>query len=97
MNLSSWAPKAGQSFDLLSSDFPEAERESVWVTSLEQLKTSISNLEESMNSTVGIINRMKEHSKSIIEEEDSKASSRLCGAMDRLMNEIDELNNRWGG
>jgi hypothetical protein len=40
---------------------------------------------------------MKEHSKSIIEEEDSKASSRLCGAMDRLMNEIDELNNRWGG
>jgi len=97
MNLSSWAPKAGQSFDLLSADFPEAERESVWVTSLEQLKASISNLEESMNSTVGIINRMKEHSKSIIEEEDSKASSRLCGAMDRLMNEIDELNNRWGG
>lgn len=97
LNLPAWAPKVGQSFDLLSDKFPKAEKESVWVTSLEQLNTSVSELEEAMASTLSIINRMKDHSKIVIEEEDSKASSRLSGAMERLMSEIDELNNRWGG
>ncbi len=97
LDLPSWAPKVGQSFDLLSDEFPKAEKESVWVTSLEQLNTSIAELEEAMQSTMSVLNRMKEHSQSVIEEEDSKASSRLSGAMDRLMGEIEELNNRWGG
>ncbi len=97
LNLPAWAPRVGQSFDLLSNKFPKAEKESVWVTSLEQLNTTMEELEEAILSTYKIVNRMKDHSKKIVEEEDSKASSRLSGAMERLMSEIDELNNRWGG
>ncbi|NCB03194.1 MAG: MBL fold metallo-hydrolase, partial [Spirochaetia bacterium] len=97
LDLSAWAPKIGQSFDLLSDEFPKAEEESVWVATLEQLHHSTSELEEAIKATMSIVNRMKAHSEEAMKEEDSKASSRISGAMDRLMSEIDELNNRWGG
>ena len=97
LGLSSWAPTIGQTFDLLSEEFPKAEKESVWVAQREKLNASLANLESTLQSTVSIIERMKEHSEEIIQEEDSKSSSRLSGAIERLISEIEELNNRWGG
>jgi metallo-beta-lactamase family protein len=97
LHLSAWAPTINQSFDLLSETFPAAEKESVWVASQEQLIQSFKSLQDEMKLVQSILDRMEEHSKEAIKEEDSKKSKRLANAMEHLETELAELRNRWGG
>ncbi len=97
LGINAWAPTTNQSFDLLSEQFPSAEIESVWTSSQEELIQSIQELEKKMASLQTVLERMKEHSNVIVEQQDSKKSKRLVNAMEHFGAELEELRNRWGG
>ncbi|MDC7246687.1 MAG: MBL fold metallo-hydrolase [Sphaerochaetaceae bacterium] len=98
VEVNAWAPQINQSFDLLEEQsLPAAQSESVWIASQEQLKESITVLQQQMNALQTVIDRMKEHSDTVIEQQDSKKSRRLVNAITRLALEVEDLHSRWGG
>ncbi len=96
LELPSWAPSVGESFDLLSSEFPQAEEMSIWIQTRQELLRSIMDLEGMFNNTGRLLERMKTHADQVIEEENSKDAMRLSRAMERLTEAIEDLNMRWG-
>ena len=95
LGLPAWAPSVTESFDLLGTGFPQAEEMSIWIQTQQELKGSILEVEKVYQETMQILERMKEHAEQIMEEEDTKGALRLSRAMERLSENIEELNAHW--
>jgi|GEM_PF-6055452 len=68
---------------------------SIWIQTQQELKASILEVEKVYQETMQILERMKEHAEQIMEEEDTKGALRLSRAMERLSENIEELNAHW--
>ena len=68
---------------------------SIWIQTQQELKGSILEVEKVYQETMQILERMKEHAEQIMEEEDTKGALRLSRAMERLSENIEELNAHW--
>lgn len=94
-NYKAWAPEAGQSFDLLKDHLPVATEAKRWVGALEELKGLYQKLDHSFAQLEGLYKRLRSRGENLDKEVNSEAQ-RVADAVERLVDELDEVNERWG-
>ena len=94
-NYKAWAPEAGQSFDLLKDHLPVATEAKRWVGALEELKGLYQKLDHSFAQLEGLYKRLRSRGENLDKEVNTEAQ-RVADAVERLVDELDEVNERWG-
>lgn len=95
LDLSAWAPKPHESFDLLIGKLPVAKAEKLWVSGLNDLKMALSQLDTVFGGIQEVRDRLREHSDEVFHDPTSRDAQRLANAVLRFVEDMDTLRSRW--
>ena len=97
LNLAAWAPRPGESFDLLEDRLPIASEEKLWVAGIADLKQAYVQLDQVFAGVRAVANRMHSHGQEAFKDPSSHNAQKLANAVLRFTEDLEALRSRWDG
>ncbi len=95
LGLPAWAPKSGESFDLISGRLPAAHPAMLERPGRKEIKEAFDALEVVLSGVDVVVTRLREHARQLDMESKPQQSIRLADAVIRLTNDLETLRSRW--
>ena len=95
LGLPAWAPKSGESFDLISGRLPAAHPAMLERPGRKEIQEAFDALEAVLSGVDVVVNRLREHARQLDMESKPQQSIRLADAVIRLTNDLETLRSRW--
>lgn len=95
LGLPAWAPKPGESFDLITDKLPSAVPAVLERPGRVELLESFDALEGVLKGIDVVVARLREHGRQLDKESKPQQSVRLADAILRLTNDLEAVRNRW--
>jgi metallo-beta-lactamase family protein len=95
LDMPAWAPKPGESFDLITGRLPAARPAVLESPGRKEIQEAFDALETVLVGIDAVVTRLREHARDLDMESKPQQSIRLADAVIRLTNDLETLRSRW--